>query len=865
MGTGKIDFLSEVKRLERKFFGSLKQAFIDDTPPTVRASEMGGIPTERMIKDFSERVSFASILPYESYDPNTGMFYNIDTVGFVLYCSPKTSVMESELTVLNGIFGLTHKPNTTIQVSLFSDPNIEPILNTWKEASNLSEGDPLLEMTEALSSNRVEYLKLGKWDSLFDDEASILNNKHLLISYTLPVPQGLKAVDMPDEDIEFLKRTRQSIQGALQSVNIWSKEMGADLLIGLLDGMLNPSRKEKNRLRYDPNKLINTQVIDSDTAALWGAGVSSIIHDDANFSVLPFHVKQLPNIWPGFRNSELIGSFTNAMSRHRCPYVMTLTVSVPDQVAEQSETKKKMLRATQMESSPISKYVPQWRERKRDWEFAHKQIDDGSKMMNSFFQILAFCPQGKEQESEEALTGVFKSFGWLLSRSRYTPIHSFLGAMPMGVCQDTHQMLKKVNHYTKRLSWTCTNLAPWVGEFKGTSTPLLLLFGRMGQVGFFDNFDNEQGNYNIACCAASGGGKSFLTQEIIQRVLCTGGITFVIDSGHSYRNLNRILSGSYIDFGEGIPNFNPFSNIEDADAEFMKDQIVLLKSIFEQMVSPTEPLSQDYKSSLEMAIVAAWKKKKNNAEVDDVIEALEQDRSVHGALSEQSSFLIRSLYTYSSKGIYGIHFSGKSNIDLNNRFVVLNLDALNGTPDLQSVVLLIMMMRITQVMYSGSRLIKKMCIIDEAWRLLSGNAGEFIEEGYRVARKYNGCFMTITQKIGDYFKSETAQAAFMNSDTVIYLRQKPEELLRAEKAGQIDNSDGKVDILKTLKTRHGKYSEFVLIGPSGLSVNRFYVDPITSKLFSTKGEDVDFIENNLKEGVSVLDSITQLIRLDNQR
>ena len=177
--------------------------------------------------------------------------------------------------------------------------------------------------------------------------------------------------------------------------------------------------------------------------------------------------------------------------------------------------------------------------------------------------------------------------------------------------------------------------------------------------------------------------------------------------------------------------------------------------------------------------------------------------------------------------MFGKYFEGKSNIDLDHPFVVLELDALNSTPDLQSVVLLLLMMKITQVMYlSGNRSQPKMCIIDEAWRLLGrGRAAEFIEEGYRVARKHGGLFATITQKIGDYFKSETAKAAYMNSDYCLYLRQKPEELQSAEASGQIDNSDGKVDVLRGVETIQGEYSEIAISSPDGLAVVRLLLDP----------------------------------------
>lgn len=225
------------------------------------------------------------------------------------------------------------------------------------------------------------------------------------------------------------------------------------------------------------------------------------------------------------------------------------------------------------------------------------------------------------------------------------------------------------------------------------------------------------------------------------------------------------------------------------------------------------------------------------------------------------------LYTYSKEGMYGRYFEGKANINLHNPFVVLDLDALNPTPDLQSVVLLMLMMRITQVMYlTGDKSVRKLCIIDEAWRLLgTGSAGKFIEEGYRVARKHGGSFMTITQKISDYYSSDTAKAAYMNSDFAVYLRQKNEELLDAEKNGYISNNDGRVDILRSLKTVQGKYSELAISSPDGLAVCRFIVDPVTEKIYSTKAEEVTFLRKRTAEGVGLFEAIQELIKKGSAR
>ena len=77
------------------------------------------------------------------------------------------------------------------------------------------------------------------------------------------------------------------------------------------------------------------------------------------------------------------------------------------------------------------------------------------------------------------------------------------------------------------------------------------------------------------------------------------------------------------------------------------------------------------------------------------------------------------LHPYTREGAYGKYFESDATIDFDSDFIVLELEELKAKKDLQTVVLLIVMYRITREMYF-SRERKKIVIIDEAWDLLSG-------------------------------------------------------------------------------------------------------------------------------------------------
>ena len=107
---------------KRKFTDKIKSALVNDVPPGVEYNKGDEVPSIAVMKQFAERFSLSSMLPYEAYDKETGIYYNRDTVGFLLYANPGTGVSPTELQTLNGFFNQNHKAETTIQISVIADP-----------------------------------------------------------------------------------------------------------------------------------------------------------------------------------------------------------------------------------------------------------------------------------------------------------------------------------------------------------------------------------------------------------------------------------------------------------------------------------------------------------------------------------------------------------------------------------------------------------------------------------------------------------------------------------------------------------------------------------------------------------------------
>jgi conjugal transfer ATP-binding protein TraC len=555
-----------------------------------------------------------------------------------------------------------------------------------------------------------------------------------------------------------------------------------------------------------------------------------------------------------------------------CSFLMSFTIRgvTQEKMLAKAKAKAKSLNSN---ANAIQTFLnPGMKDEAKDWNFVYEESSKGNiALLPCFYNLVLFTDADAEREVVAKAISAYRQFGFELRQSRATQWIRYLASLPFfmteGFFRDfqTLGMIKTLTHYN------IANLMPIVADTKGSPKGLLLPTHRH-QLAFLDTFDNKNlpiTNYNFLTVGSSGAGKSMFQQAQILSGLAMGEMTYVIDLGASYKHLCELVGGTYID----VTNItlNPFTLFDfegktelKSNAEAVADYIQI-RDLLAIMASPHEPVCDVQKSYLLDAAMQSWQKKAKDAGIDDVLDALTlrlgQEKENY---DQRLNDLIILLKKYGTDGVYGKLFNGKTPFVNQSNFVVFEMGGFQSNPDLLMIVMFVMIVIIQGQFYQSPRHIKKRCIIDEAWRFLCEGsnpiAANFIEQGFRTARKHNGGFGVITQYLLDTEKTIQGQAIAASSDIKIIMRQgnfkdyliahpnrfSPMQQQMIQNFGDVQGSG---------------FSNLMIEAGNSYSFHRYFADPFTRILFSSSGDEFAAIEERVHSGMSLMDAVKEVSKI----
>ena len=789
---------------------------------------------------FNDINPLSNWLPYEVYDPEHKIFINKKSIGFILEASTLTGATNETEDILASIITDVLPIKADLQFLLWASPKIGPILQAFeKERSGKGE------IYEWLAKERVKFLNKGAFHSLTSSGYFMLRDFKLYIILSLP-KENIAA--QTQELIEL----RQDMQSTLKSIHIVTRDIPIDNFISFISDLINPSRDTiPTQQAWNELDALNLQLTNPEYRLRCYPHKLLFDSEEESFDVRCFTVKHFPHkASTQFTMTENIGQLFNSALQIPCPFLMSLSVKPVDHEQSVAQAQVKYMNKEKNAASQIAKFKPTANKEYQDWTYVRQRLSEGDRLVKVFYQVVTYADPEQANSVERKLRDLYRANGWNLRKERFIQLPTWLSLLPMAMTEGFFHDYKVLGRLRTLTGFNVSQIAPLQAEWKGLQRPSLLLPGRRGQLAVWNPFDNPEGNYNVAIAAASGRGKSVFTQEYIVSMLGSGGRVWVIDVGRSYEKTCRMLGGEFIEFKTETPiNINPFTFIQEFD-----ESLEMLKPLTATMARPSSKTTDEEMAWLEKGLKAAWQEKGRQACISTVAAWLEKQ------FDPVCKNLAHLLYPYTRDGMYGRFFEGECSINLNNAFVVLELEELKQKKDLQKIVLLVLMYQISERMYLGNRLQPKSCIIDEAWDLFKDSekeAAEFTETGYRRARRYRGNFITITQSVNDYFKNAMSMAAFENSDFKIILGQSPESLAQLKESKRLELDDFTEKLLKSLK-KTDEYSECAIKSPSGISVHRIILDPYSRILYSSKGEEFEAVKHLQTLGFSLHDAIAHV-------
>jgi conjugal transfer ATP-binding protein TraC len=825
-----------------ELFTAIKNKFF---PPTV-GLEIKDIESLYYRKPLSEFILAAA------YDEELGVYICRDnTIGFIFEGYPKPLAGEDTIKTLQDIFSSIFLPhNTTIQITLWADDYLEPFVEKFMQARQYPDGTYIDDNSKVWTKSFAKFILGCKHTGPSDITKVPFRNFKFFFSVKLPFDQATYLEK--GEEIALIKR---NIFTSLETAMMFPINVTPEMYVHILSLMYNPNHDRAVKPVYDEDRYIFDQVIDADSETV--IGKTALKHDNMYGKALT--IKQYPESASIVDTLVFIGDVGKNELQITCPFILSLNLTVQAEKAKDRVQQKAEFLHKQKKASVLSVKLDKKQEEAK-WMI--EKLVDGHRIVKAHLVWWLYHDElPVVVKNAQILKSMLNLKGYKLQEEiRQMNLVMFLASTPMNVSYEIDNTLTK-RGFTM-FDFNAAHLSPIQADWKGTGSPVVPFFSRRGQLMLFSPFDGSEG-FNMCICAKTGQGKSFLSNHLIESHYSLPDVSnlWVLDVGESYKPTCEKLGGTYIDFQEDIDMvINPFSDCVD-----INEDMDLFINLISKMAKPTEKITDTEKSIIEEALYKVFSAHGQETNIDKLIETLRTIVNDTDDLYKKqiTNLIATNLFRWSSEGVFGKFFNGRNNVQLTDRFVVLELKHIGHREDLRNVILMVLFYHIQRIIYvDNDRTKKKMVIFDESWQFLQDPAVSiFLARLWRTARKENASACCITQGLGDFYQNEHSQAILFQSAHILLLPQKPESINILRNESKILLSDYEFDQLHSLKTVKGQYSEIFFITPFGRGVGRLIAPKEGYWLYTTDPEDLAkrtryIQEYGLEEGIKKCAQIT---------
>ena len=322
-----------------------------------------------------------------------------------------------------------------------------------------------------------------------------------------------------------------------------------------------------------------------------------------------------------------------------------------------------------------------------------------------------------------------------------------------------------------------------------------------------DIFDSRQyKNSNICILGCSGAGKTFTMQTMALRMRRKGIQVFIIAplKGHEFYRAARNVGGEFIQISPASKNCinimeirkvdNSVNELLDGptlDASALAGKIQRLHIFFSLLIPD---MSHEEKQLLDEALIKTYARKgithKNESLTDpqhpEQYKKMPILEDVYNVLLESED--TKRLAHILNRLVHGSasSFNQQTNVDLTNKYTVLDISELTGSSDLLTVGMFVALDYVWDKA-KENRTEEKAIFVDEVWQLIGASsnrlAAEFVLEIAKIIRAYSGAGIFATQDLNDFFALDDGKygkGIINNCKTKIILNMEDEEAQRVK-------------------------------------------------------------------------------------
>jgi hypothetical protein len=303
--------------------------------------------------------------------------------------------------------------------------------------------------------------------------------------------------------------------------------------------------------------------------------------------------------------------------------------------------------------------------------------------------------------------------------------------------------------------------APWQGTPR---SPLFLLETPYRQLVPFSPFDPSLSDANVLIMAKSGGGKTFMVQQLLSMASRANPLVSIIERGDSYQPLVELMGGRMITMSlDTDQTINPW-DLPRGEKQPAKDQVAFLKNLTRHMLGENPAEDTELLDNLiTEAILRTYKRaaiRPSNPIPtfsdlrDELAQWRDEDKSQR-VMDEAQLAAIKLRSWTGEKGIYSKLFDRPTTISLDNPWLFFNVEQLADDPRLETAMSLLIA-HATSQRASGKTGQPSITVLDECWFLLDSPvlAPEVVQL-FRTARKRNSSVWGISQTAEDFVGSES--------------------------------------------------------------------------------------------------------------